>query len=123
MKLSARIIPAAAAFTIAALSGALVSVIAERAAVAAVVVPTASTDPQLAALLKYVKVDGAGNVTINGANVTILGSSNISITAAGSAQFKAGGTTSIVSGGSAQFSSGGQATIKGSVVTICCPAR
>ncbi len=121
MNTSAKIIPCAAVITVAALSGALVSAVVERAAVAASA-PTVQTDPRLTTLLKYVKVDEAGNITISGGNINIKGSS-FQISADGSATLKGASNVFVQGGGNVSVQGGGTTSIKGSTVTICCPAR
>jgi hypothetical protein len=103
------------------------AIVAERPAVAAI---PAQVDPALPNLLRYVRVDDGGNVTIAASNLTISGS-NVSIKAGasmqlvsgGQAQVKAGAGLSLVSGGVTDVEGGAQTTIKGGVVTICCPSR
>lgn len=69
------------------MSGALVSALMERAAVAAN--GPSAQDPQLTTLLKYVSVDPSGNVAIKGGNITIQSSGNIDIaTTSGNSNIK-----------------------------------
>ena len=73
MNAPTRTLPLLAVIAVAALSGAIASSVVEHAAFAATITPV--QDPELTTLLKYVKVDAGGNVTINGTNVSIKGSS------------------------------------------------
>jgi hypothetical protein len=74
VKSVSRTLPLLAVIAVAALSGAIASTVVEHAAYAATLTAV-QQDPELTNLLKYVKVDAAGNVTINAANVSIKGSS------------------------------------------------
>ena len=90
------------------------TVVAERPAIAA---PPAVQDPALNALMKGVKVDDAGNVTLgaSGGNVTIAGGTinlagnSVSLKSAGSLQLVSGGATSMVAGGNLSIESASSA--------------
>lgn len=84
-------------------SSAVTAVAISRSPVAAAVEPTkvAPLDPQVARLLKYVKVDDSGNVTIDGTKITISGQ-----------QVKVNGQAQV------SVQSGAETAIKGAIVTI-----
>jgi hypothetical protein len=106
-----RTLPLLAVIAVSAFSGALASAVVEHAAAAATLVPAVTVvqqDPDVTTLLKYVKVDAAGNVTINGGGISIKGSS-VQITAQGPATLQ--GSTVSVQGS-------GITTIAGSIVML-----
>jgi large exoprotein involved in heme utilization and adhesion len=143
MNPSTRTIPIIAVIAVAALSGALVSVAVERAAVAASA-PSAQ-DPQLTMLLKYVSVDASGNITIKGGDIKIQNSGNFFVNPSGNVTIKgqaiaiessqninlksgkidisATSSATLQGMSSALVQSNGATAIKGGTVTICCPAR
>lgn len=143
MNPSTRTIPIIAVIAVAALSGALVSAIVERAAVAANA-PSAQ-DPQLTTLLKYVSVDASGNITIKGGDIKIQSSGNFFVNPSGNVTIKgqaiaiessqninlksghidisATSSATLQGMSNALVQSNGATAIKGSTVTICCPVR
>jgi len=127
MNASTRVLWIASVIAAACFGSVVGTVVAERPALAAVPIQ----DPALTTLLKGIKVDDAGNVTLagSGGNVTIQGSgvlisgsyvklrgdSNLQLTTGGSGQLKAAGGLTIDGGGTTE--------IDGGAVTICCPRR
>jgi len=102
-----------AVIAVAAFSGALASVVVERAAIAAVVPSVQNPqltvqNPQLTNLLKYITVDSSGNVTIKGTQISIQGTT-VQISGQASAQ---------ISAPSASLEGSGTTVIKGGIVTI-----
>jgi hypothetical protein len=106
------------------------TVVAERPAVAAPVVPIVQ-DPALTTLLKGIKVDEAGNVTLagSGGNVMIKGSgviisgSSVKVIGDSDLQLTSGGLGVLKAAGGLTVNGGATTAISGSVVTICCPQR
>jgi hypothetical protein len=115
-------VPIAAIIVVAALSGALASAVVDHAAFAASLPTTTSAtiaeqDPRLTALLKYVSVDGSGNVTIQGAKVTINPSQQFTVHTP-QVQIEANSTASITSGGTMELTANGPLDISGSITSI-----
>lgn len=104
------------------------TVVAQRPALAAL---PAVQDPALTTLLKGVKVDSAGNVTlagsggsvtIAGGNINIIGTS-VNVKSSASMQLTSGSSTNVIAGGTLSLEGAGSAVLKGAQVSICCPQR
>lgn len=99
------------------------TVVAERPASAA---PPGVQDPALIALLKGVKVDDAGNVSIGGSggSVTIaagtinMTGSNVTVKSSGTLQLVSGGLTSVLAGGNLAVDSASGATLTSSNLAL-----